>query len=77
MKSFDCHDHTARLRESGYSNNHSTFDKHGWEPEKILHSDQVRTEYRIQFNKKKDVHYKGPIISTGKLKKKERVYKHT
>ena len=36
-----------------------------------------RTEYRIQINPKKNIHYKGPIFSTGKLKKKEYNYKHT
>lgn len=43
----------------------------------IILGDMVRTEYRIQFNKKKDFHYKGPLYSLGKLKKKEFVYKHT
>ncbi len=76
-KSLKSHDFTPRIRDSGYSNNHLICDKKGWTPEKTLHSDQKRTEYRIQFNNVKSVHYKGPIISTGKLKKKEKVYKHT
>ena len=71
------HDFTGRLRDSGYSNNHLTCDKRGWTPEKVLNSDQKRTEYRLQYNVKKEIHYKGPIISTGKLKKKEKVYRFT
>ena len=42
-----------------------------------LNSDMKRTEYRIQYNTLKPLHYKGSIISDGKLKKKESNYKHT
>jgi hypothetical protein len=76
-KTLDFHDFTAKLRESGYSNNvNQTFDKKGFLPHPVLHSDMTRTEYRIQF-RKKDVHYKGPLYSTGKLKTRELNYKHT
>lgn len=71
------HRFTQKLRESGYSNNHATFDKTGWRPDKSLDSDMSRTEYRIQFNPKKEIHYKGPMFSTGLLKRKEHNYKHT
>jgi hypothetical protein len=71
------HDFTSKLKESGYSNNHFTFDKTGWTPHENLNGDMKRTEYRIQYNPKKEIHYKGPLFSTGKLKMKEQNYKHT
>jgi hypothetical protein len=76
-KTLDCHEFTAKLRESGYSNNvNATFDKKGFLPHPVLHGDMTRTEYRIQY-RKKDVHYKGPLYSTGQLKRKEMNYTHT
>ena len=71
------HGFTTRLRDSGYSNNHMLCDRKGWEPEGVLNSDMKRTEYKIQYNPKKEFCYKGPIMSTGALKKKENNYKHT
>ncbi len=70
------HDFTQKLKESGYSNNNAECDKYGWLAHPVLHSDMKRTEYRIQFNKK-PIHYQGPLYSTGKMKVKERNYKHT
>lgn len=52
-------------------------DRQGWEPEKVLDSDMKRTEYKIQYNPKKEFCYKWSIPSTGALKKKENNYKHT
>lgn len=43
---------------------------------KIKLGDMKRTEYRIQFNPKKECHYKGPLYSLGNLKKREYNYKH-
>lgn len=71
------HDHTSKLRDSGYSNNHLLFDKKEWTPKKVLHSDQQRTEYSIQYNTKKAFGFTAPMASTGKLKKREYNYKHT
>jgi hypothetical protein len=71
------HDFTNKLKDSGYVVNHSSFDRTGWVPDKHLHGDLKRTEYRIQYNVHKDIHYKGPFFASGKLKKKEQVYKHT
>ncbi len=71
------HEFTSKLKESGYSVNHYTCDSTGWIPDKCLNSDMKRTEYRIRYNTKKDFHYKGALFSTGILKKKEQVYKHT
>lgn len=76
-KTFQHHDYTGKLRDSGYSTNHFAFDRTGWTPHESLNSDMKRTEYRIQYNTRKDIHYKGPMFSTGKLKKKEQNYKHT
>ena len=36
-------------KESGYLQNAKMFDGIGWTPSKNLHSDNVRTEYRIRF----------------------------
>ncbi len=71
------HDFTGRLKESGYTNNAYTFDKTGWTPHGTLNGDMKRTEYRIQFNPVKEIHYKGPLFSTGMLRKKEQNYKHS
>jgi hypothetical protein len=76
-KSTEAHEFTAKLKESGYTNNISTYDKTGWVPHKTLHSDMVRTEYRLHFNQPKPLHYKGPKYSTGEFKKKESVHKFT
>jgi len=35
---------------SGFENNAKKADGQGWMPEPVLHSDMVRTEYRIRFN---------------------------
>jgi hypothetical protein len=71
------HEFTGKLKDSGYTNNITTFDKTGWVPHQSFHSDAIRTEYRININPNKDFHYRGPINSTGRLKRKEVVYKHT
>jgi hypothetical protein len=76
-KSLFNHNHTEKLKDSGFTVNHNTFDRTGWTPHSSLDSDMKRTEYRIQYNNKKDIHYKGPLFSTGMLKKKEANYKHT
>jgi hypothetical protein len=77
QKSLEAHDSTGKIRDTGYTNNHMQFDKTGWLPHVSLHSDMKRTEYRMQYNTKKDVHYTGPMFSTGLLKKKETNYKFT
>lgn len=74
-QSFRDHESTEKLRNSGYTSNNVLKEK-GWTTDRSLQSDMVRTEYRIQFNTKKDVHYKGPMFNTGYLNKKEKVYKH-
>lgn len=37
-------------KESGYMRNSMLFDGRGWLPTKNMHTDQVRTEYRIRYN---------------------------
>jgi len=76
-KTLSHHDFTGNLKESGYTNNHYTYDRTGWTPHQNLNGDQKRTEYRIQFNPVKEIHYKGPLYSTGKLRIKEQNYKHS
>lgn len=76
QKTTENHEFTMKLRESGYTNNIATYDKTGWVPHPTLHSDMSRTEYRININPYKALHYKGPLYSTGAFKKKETVYKH-
>lgn len=71
------HDYTTRLRDSGYSENlFPSKMNSGWlTPE--FDGDMVRTEYRIQYNPKKEFHYKKPKFNTGILNQKEKNYKHT
>lgn len=75
-QSFREHAVTSKLRDSGYTANNMAKEKTGWVTDPCLHSDLVRTEYRIQYNPKKEIHYKGSLYNTGVLKKKEFVYKH-
>ena len=76
-KSTGAHEFTMKLKEDGYTNNIATYDKTGWVPHKNLHSDMVRTEYRLNFNQPKPLQYKGPRYSLGTFKKKEIVHRYT
>ena len=40
----------SKQNSSGFTMNSTLFDGTGWVPEKTLHSDQMRTIYRNQFN---------------------------
>jgi hypothetical protein len=40
-------------KESGYVQNSTLFDGSRWVPEKNLHTDQMRSEYRIRYNRPK------------------------
>lgn len=71
------HPYTTRLRDSGYTENlFPSKMNSGW-LSPTFSSDMKRTEYRIQYNPKKELHYKKPTFSTGVLKHKEKNYKHT
>ena len=45
-----------------------------WVPDKVLHSDQVRTEYRMRFNPQKSFHKTTLMASTGRLPKRTLTY---
>ena len=62
--------------KSGYIQNTTLFDGHGWLPEKCMHSDMVRTEYRMRYNKIKPFHKLVTETTSGKLPKKYTVYDH-
>ena len=71
------HTYTHKLRDSGYSNNlYPSKINSAW-VDKCFGSDMKRTEYRIQYNTKKNILYKGPTFNTGILKQKEKNYKYT
>ena len=64
----------SNVGKSGYIQNSTLFDGTGWIPEKCLHSDLQRTEYRMRYNNQKPFHKLLTPITNGKLKKTVRVY---
>ena len=61
-----------KAKASGYILNSTLFDGTGWETEKNLHSDMIRTEYRNNFAHPID---KTKVkINTGRLPRKSNVY---
>jgi hypothetical protein len=46
----------AKVAASGFGTSMIQCDGKTWVPEKNLHSDMIRTEYRNRFNKKKPFH---------------------
>ena len=71
------HDYTCKLRDSGFSENLYPSKLNSAWLHSCCDSDMKRTEYRIQYNTKKDFHYTQPTFNTGILRQKERNYKHT
>ena len=59
---------------SGFFRNRLLCDGKTWVPEKILHSDMVRTEYRKKFNQEKPFHKTTIRLSTAQLKRPSLVY---
>ena len=59
---------------SGFQNNAQLFDGTSWVPEKNLHTDIIRTEYRNRFNQKKPFHKACLMSNLGKMQKKSLVY---
>ena len=59
---------------SGFMNSMKTCDGKGFLPKKVLHTDQVRTEYRVRFNQPKNFHKVHLRQSLDKLKKQEFLY---
>ena len=50
MKVEEVEHRNRRQNSSGFTMNSTLFDGTGWQPEKNLHTDQMRTIYRNQFN---------------------------
>lgn len=61
-------------KASGFVQNSTLFDGTGWVPERNLHSDMMRTEYRNRFNQSKPFHKNEVRSNDGRLKRKEYVY---
>ena len=66
----------ASTKASGFVENSTLFDGTGWVPAKNLHSDLIRTEYRMRFNQAKPFHKTNLSMNHGKLPKKHLVYDH-
>ena len=64
----------ADSHASGYQSNRQLWDSTGWINEKNLHSDQMRTSYRNNFNQDKPFHKAELRITDGRLKRKEIFY---
>lgn len=59
---------------SGFVQNSTLFDGTGWVPDRNLHSDMIRTEYRNRFNPEKKFHKEEIPVTSGRLAKKTLVY---
>ncbi|EAR94214.3 hypothetical protein TTHERM_00522810 (macronuclear) [Tetrahymena thermophila SB210] len=63
-------------KTSGFQQNHTTFDRTGWVPEKVLHADRTTSEYRIHFNKQVPFHRDTVLFKERRLPPKEYNYKY-
>ncbi len=59
---------------SGFQANAQLFDETSWKTENNLHTDIIRTEYRIRYNQDKPFHKSILLNANGRLRKKELVY---
>ena len=59
---------------SGYSSNRQHWDSTYWRTEKNTHTDQVRTQYRMQFDQPKPFHKPVLINNNARLKVPQAVY---
>ncbi len=59
---------------SGYIQNSTLFDGAGWLPDRCMHGDRVRTEYRIRYNPRKSFHKLRTPTTDGRLTRPARVY---
>ena len=64
----------GNVTASGFSTAMTLFDGTTWVPEKNLHTDMIRTEYRNRFNKAKPFHKVQMRYSMYQLPKKTLVY---
>ena len=60
----------VKMSISGFENNALLLDGTTWVPDRHLHTDQVRTEYRNRFNQPKPFHKMHLICNDGRLKKR-------
>ncbi|CAD8086446.1 unnamed protein product [Paramecium primaurelia] len=67
----------AQTKTSGFQKNHMQFDGSGWIPHENMNGDQIRTEYRIQYNQEKPFHRNPIQFKLRKMKQTEMNYKHT
>ncbi len=65
---------TLLKNSSGFVLNAKLCDGTGWVPERCLHGDQVRTEYRMRYNSFKPFHKLVTPVTAGKLPKKYQIY---
>jgi hypothetical protein len=61
-------------QQSGFVQNKTAFDGHGWLPIKQLHGDTKQTEYSTRYNSSKPYHPQPLKANEPKLKKRELVY---
>lgn len=59
---------------TGYESNRQHWDGTTWRTEKNIHTDQVRTIYRNEFNKPKPFHLNKLRDTTGRLRKRFAIY---
>ena len=59
---------------TGYESNRQLWDGTTWRTDKNVHTDQIRTTYRNEFNKPKPFHLNKLKDTTGRLKKKLAIY---
>jgi hypothetical protein len=59
---------------SGYSSNRQHWDGTGWQTEKNIHSDMVRTLYRMEYDKPKPFQKDSLRNNDGRLKQQQRTY---
>ena len=63
-----------KAKASGYIGNTTLFDGTGWTTEKNLHTDMMRTEYRMRMNQDKPFHKNSIRVNAGRLPRKPIVY---
>eukprot|EP00826_Nyctotherus_ovalis_P049930 TRINITY_DN6070_c0_g1_i23.p1 TRINITY_DN6070_c0_g1~~TRINITY_DN6070_c0_g1_i23.p1 ORF type:complete len:170 (-),score=33.16 TRINITY_DN6070_c0_g1_i23:184-693(-) len=62
--------------KSGYVQNNMLFDGKGWLPERNMHSDMTKTEYRVRYNTRKSLQKMATPTTAGKLSKRYATYDH-
>jgi hypothetical protein len=65
---------SPKVQASGFVQNSTLFDGHGWMPMKHLHGDSSFSEYRNRFNSEVNFHPRSLKVSVRKLHRKRLVY---